>query len=53
MERIAMDLGSGKRVYTKPSLTVYGDLRRLTAGATGPQQDGGAGSTKSKATGTA
>jgi len=43
---------SDSRTYESPRLVVYGDLRRLTEGATGPQRDGGAtGSTKSKASG--
>ena len=40
-----------KKAYEPPVLTVYGDLRRLTAGAAGPDRDGGAGATKSKVTG--
>jgi hypothetical protein len=40
-----------KKGYRPPRLVVYGDFRRLTKGATGPARDGGAGSPKSKASG--
>jgi hypothetical protein len=42
---------SGKQPYERPSLTIYGDLRELTAGASGLERDGGVGSTKSKLSG--
>jgi len=42
---------SDKKPYNPPVLRTYGDLRRLTAGASGPQRDGGSGATKSKASG--
>ena len=42
---------SARKAYAAPRLVVYGDLRRLTAGQTGPDRDGGVGATKSKATG--
>ena len=41
-----------KKAYQTPDLRVHGDLRRLTAGATGTKRDGGPGATKSKAGGT-
>ncbi len=40
-----------KKPYRSPHLSVYGELRRLTRGSTGPQRDGSPGSPKSKATG--
>ncbi len=42
-----------KKAYRSPRLVVYGDLRHLTMGASGPNRDGGAGSPKSKASGSA
>jgi hypothetical protein len=47
------DRTSAKKPYAAPEVRVHGDLRRLTAGATGLQRDGGAGATKSKASGAA
>jgi hypothetical protein len=40
-----------KKIYVTPHLVVYGDLRHLTQGASGPARDGGSSGTKSKATG--
>jgi hypothetical protein len=51
MSDITNGTDSGRKVYTGPRLVVYGDLRRLTAGAAGPTRDGGTGATKSKVTG--
>lgn len=41
-----------KKVYAAPEVEVHGSMQDLTRGATGGRRDGGAGSPKSKATGT-
>lgn len=37
---------TAKKVYRKPVLSVFGDVRRLTRGQTGARIDGGSGMTK-------